>query len=144
MVLQVSMECRFFAHLVVSIDGMSPPRGFGCKNRLSVASLLNGVASIDGMSLPCSFCCEYRWNIASSRIWVQVSTKRRLPAFSKNFVMRVSMKCRFPTIFEVLGFFEPLFLFWNLSCGYQLKCCVYTVFFFKFYKYRRGVAFLRF
>ncbi|XXG82688.1 hypothetical protein AAC387_Pa10g0588 [Persea americana] len=40
MVLQVSIECRFLAHSVASIDGMSLPREFGCKYRLNVASLL--------------------------------------------------------------------------------------------------------
>ena len=103
MVLQVSMECRFLAHSVASIDGMSLPRGFGCKYRLNVASLL----------------------------------------FLKNLVLWVSMECRLPTIFEIWGFFEPLFLFWNLGCGYQLKRCVSTIFL-RFWKYWRGVAFLRF
>ncbi len=57
-----------------------------CKYRLKVASLLNGIASIDGMSPPCSFGCEYRWNVASPRSWVQVSTKRRFPAFSSKIL----------------------------------------------------------
>ena len=59
MVLQVSMECRFLAHSVASIDGMSLPRGFGCKYRLNVASLLFsqkfGFVGIDGMSPPHDF-----------------------------------------------------------------------------------------
>ena len=59
MVLQVSMECRFLAHSVASIDGMLPPSGFWCKYRLNVASLplfqKIGFVGIDRMSPPLDF-----------------------------------------------------------------------------------------
>ena len=96
--------------------------------------------------LPAEWYCKYRWNVASLLIRLRVSMECRFLAdlgasidwmsppcfFLKNLVLWVSMECRLPTIFEIWGFFEPLFLFWNLGCGYQLKRCVSTIFFLDF------------
>ena len=92
--------------------------------------------------LPAEWYCKYWWNVASLLIRLRVSMECRFLAdlsasidwmsppcfFLKNLVLWVSMECRLPTIFEIWGFFEPLFLFWNLGCGYQLKRCVSTIF----------------
>lgn len=106
MVLQVSMECRFLAHSVASIDGMSLPRGFGCK---------------------------YRLNVASSWIWVQVLTECRLLAFfSKIWFCGYRWNVASPRFLKFEVFSSLCFLFGNLGCGYQLKRCVSTIFFIDF------------
>ena len=88
MLLQVSMECRILAHSVASIDGISHPRGFGCKYRWNVASLLFknfGFAGTDLMSFPHDF-----WNL-----W-----------FSRTFGLWISTEML--RLHGFLGFFEPL------------------------------------
>ena len=65
---------------------------------------------------PCSFGCEYRWNVASS--W-----------FGSKYQLRAASFLFQKLCFAGIDLMSLPHNFLNLVCGYQLECCVSTIFF---------------